>query len=449
VYLVPESLESFLNQSQPLARLYIGFSGGIDSHVLLHLCAEINSIKDKITAVYVHHGLQEQADYWSEHCQMIAEKLGLGFLALTVDAKATKGESPEESARNARYQAFQSLIEVNDVLLIAQHREDQMETVLLQLIRGSGLRGLSGMPEQALFGKGKLLRPLLHVSKLAIIEYAKKYNLHWVEDPSNQEQDFNRNYLRHEILPKLKQRWPSVDRTFARSARHCADAQQIISELLEELFSSVYHPEDQTLNLITLETMPSNRKNWLLRRWFEILGLKPPSQALLQTIIDQAVCARIDANLEIRTQHHCIRRYQNKLFCIVSHKLSNAFISCSWPADTKLVTSNGYCLSIRNSSSGICSALWNNSAVTVKTRSGGEKIKLLGRKGHHDLKKLFQEAGIPPWERDIRPLIYLNQRLAAVAGLWIDEWAWSEGPDACYQLKWEPASHLLNNNLKF
>jgi tRNA(Ile)-lysidine synthase len=419
-------------------RLYIAYSGGIDSHVLLHLCASINDLKNKITAVYVHHGLQEQAENWTRHCKKVADDLCVNFIALRVNAMASPGESPEEAARNARYTALKKLIGANDVLMVAQHREDQLETVLLQLFRGSGLRGLSGMPERIAFGQGVMLRPLLNVSKFDIIDYAETQQLSWIEDPSNQQSHFDRNLLRNEILPLLKQRWSSIDKTVARSAQHCADAQQLINESAKHLFDLAYNPNDQTLTLSKLATFTPHQRNWVLRRWFETLHLKPPSQAVLQAIVEQMVHVRDNANPQIQHQSHFIKRYQQKLFCLAAKTFQRESNSRAWPAQNNSVhLANGYTLSRVESASGISQQLWHASEVIISSRHGGEKIKLPGRNGHHDLKKLWQEAGIPPWEREVRPLVFLNNQLAAVAGLWIAEWAWSAEVTACYQLKWE------------
>jgi tRNA(Ile)-lysidine synthetase, N-terminal domain len=202
----------------------------------------------KITAVYVHHGLQLEADAWAEHCKKTATDLGVDFKVIRVDAIAGQGESPEEVARNARYTALRTLIETDDLLLVAQHREDQLETVLLQLFRGSGLSGLSAMPAFMNFGKGVLLRPLLNTPKIAVEVYAKLHNLSWIEDPSNQSNNFNRNFLRNAIVPLLKQRWPACDKTVARSAGHCAEAQLLLSEQAKKLFLLIFNVLDETLS---------------------------------------------------------------------------------------------------------------------------------------------------------------------------------------------------------
>ena len=266
------SIISALNQYNNLGHVYIGYSGGVDSHVLLHLCASITELKNKITAVYVHHGLQAEAESWARHCKKTAESLGVNFVLLRVNAVAGQGESPEEAARNARYKALKSLIGVNDVLLVAQHRDDQLETVLLQLFRGSGLRGLSAMPERMAFGLGLMLRPLLNVSKAAINDYAQVHALSWVDDPSNLSNDYDRNFLRNAVLPLLKQRWPACDKTVARSARHCADAQLVVSEHAEALFRGLFTTADQTLCISQLKLGNNIQQALIIREWFRVLN---------------------------------------------------------------------------------------------------------------------------------------------------------------------------------
>ena len=235
-----QSIESIFPLCHHADRLYLGFSGGVDSHVLLHLCASIASLNAKLVAIYVHHGLQVEADFWAEHCQRTCEALGVACQIVRVNAQPIQGQSPEEAARNARYDALKAFVQSNDVLLIAQHREDQLETVLLQLFRGSGLKGLSAMPACIPFGSGTLLRPLLDVSKQAINSYAIAHELSWIEDPSNLSSDYDRNFLRNEVLPLLKQRWPAVDKTVSRSAKHCAEAQSLISVQAKAAFLEVF-----------------------------------------------------------------------------------------------------------------------------------------------------------------------------------------------------------------
>ena len=428
-------IDSALSHCNPPKHIYIGYSGGVDSHVLLHLCAANPKLKTLITAVYVHHGLQVAADAWAQHCQKTASLLGVHFQVLRVDAKPTLGESPEEAARNARYSALKTLMKCDDVLLVAQHRDDQLETVLLQLLRGGGLRGLSAMPENTAFGLGRLLRPLLNVAKPAIDAYAQTHGLSWVEDPSNQSHDYDRNYLRNAILPLLKQRWPACDKTVARSARHCADAQVVISAVSEQLFLQVFNSDDQTLTISQLTTYPAHEQALIIRHWFQGLKLKMPTQAFVARVQTEILCARPDSDPIVSRQHYGVRRYRDKLYCLLSLQLVK-FDALAWPTgQISLALSNQKTLTYLPSSAGISRSLWQHATIKVCTRQGGEKIRLPGRSGHHTLKKLFQEADIPTWERETLPLIYLDGQLAAVSDLWVSADFYSEEVDNCLTLR--------------
>lgn len=432
-----EIIESALRRLAPVAQVYVAYSGGVDSHVLLHLCALRPEFKGKMTAVYVHHGLQAEADDWARHCQTTAEQLGVNFLLRYVNAHPMPGQSPEEAARNARYNAFQPLIGPNDVLLLAQHRDDQLETVLLQLFRGSGLRGLSGMPEITPFGQGNMLRPLLNIAKWALNEYARAHALNWVEDPSNQSSDYDRNFLRNEIVPLLKQRWPALDKTVARSARHCADADFLLAETAEDLFGRVFNAADNTLSIPHLLQLEPLRQALVIRYWFQTLDLKMPAQAFVDRIFTQVIGASAQRDPVLSGRGYCIRRYRGQLYCLKQVPLKTGQ-ELHWPPGLpSLKMVDGRSLQIIASSTGIALEQWRQAEVKVKFRSGGEKIRLPGRAGQHALKNLFQEAGIPPWERESLPLVYLNDQLAAVADRWISAAFYDENADACIRLVWQ------------
>jgi len=432
------SISKQLDLENEQQRFYIAYSGGVDSHVLLHCCASMPQLKDRLTAVYVHHGLQAEAESWAKHCGKTAEDLGVEFLTLRVNAKAAPGESPEEAARNARYAALKSLMKADDALLLAQHREDQLETVLLQLFRGSGLRGLSGMPERMAFGAGVMLRPLLNTPKQTIGDYARARQLSWIEDPSNQSNDYDRNFLRNAVVPLLKQRWPAIDKTVARSAKHCADAQVLVDEVADELFDEVFDQVDKTLRIGRLTEHHRQQQQLIIRHWFRNRGLKMPAQALVGRILAQVVAAAEHRDPVLSGQGYSIRRYRDKLYCLT--KLSETGLDspegCEhhfvWPtgqASIKIAQDRE--LSFEPCSTGIPREQWQSAKVEIRFRQGGEKIRLPGRQGHHSLKNLFQEAGIPPWERDAVPLIYLNDALAAVSDRWIEAAFYSEKKQDC------------------
>ena len=417
-------------------KVFIAYSGGIDSHVLLHLAALNKELKAKITAVYVHHGLQIEADEWAEHCQHIAQELGVGFKCLTVKVQKTTAQSLEELARDARYQAFESLMESNDVVLLAQHREDQMETVLLQLFRGAGVQGLSAMPLTISFGKGQMCRPFLDVSKQEINDYALAHQLCWIEDPSNQSDEFDRNFLRNQIVPQLKQKWPALDKTIARSARHCGNAQRLTEDLAKQLLTQVCDKTGQTLNISQLLELERIKQNLVIREWFKVNNLRMPAEKILNAILDEVVNAEQSKNPEIRGLGYCIRRYRKKLYCLTSTDTNKQLCEQLWTIPEKqLILADGSKLVISESSTGIPQRLWDAAEVTIKFRQGAEKISLPGRAGRHTLKKLYQEKGVPPWQRSNIPLIYLDNNLAAVADLWIAADYFDQN-ESCYQLDW-------------
>ena len=440
-----DGILDFGNEQQ---RFYVAYSGGVDSHVLLHCCASMARLKNKLTAVYVHHGLQVEAETWAGHCEETAKELGIEFLTLRVNANAGPGESPEEAARNARYAALKSLMAAGDVLLLAQHREDQLETVLLQLFRGSGLRGLSGMPERQAFGPGVMLRPLLNTSKQAICDYAATHQLSWVEDPSNQSNDYDRNFLRNAVVPLLKQRWTAIDKTVARSAKHCADAQVLVEEVADELFSAAFNPADQTLCISRLVEHQLHPQQLILRHWFRHLGLKMPAQAKVERILNEVVAAAGHRDPVLSGQGYSIRRYRDKLYCLAnmsgtdlqlskgSQAVQDAQQDLVWPnGQTSIKIARNQVLSCEPASKGILREQWQKAKIELRFRRGGEKISLPGRQGHHSLKNLFQEAGIPPWERDAIPLIYLDGMLAAVGDLWISAQFYCEKTQGCISFR--------------
>ncbi len=419
------------------ARIFIAYSGGVDSHVLLHLCATHVRNKREIIAVHIHHGLQQEADGWSEHCRSVTAGLSVGYLEIKVNAHPEKRQSGEEAARNARYAAMEVLLENNDVLLLAQHREDQLETVLLQLFRGAGIQGLAAMPVKMAFGSGAMLRPLLDCEKKMILQYARKHHLCWVEDPSNLKQDFDRNFLRNRIIPQLRQRWPSLDKTVSRSASHCAEAVRLLAAEVEELLPGIYEREQQTLRIASLMKLSADQRNLVLRHWFRLLGLRPPTKTSLDKILEEVIAARTDAGPELKTQACLIKRYQGMLYCVREEEVTG-MIEQVWPKTLcELKSPGGRSLKRVNACSGIPVRFWDQATVMVKSRKGGESLSLPGRKGHHQLKKLFQEASVPPWQRRVMPLIYIDGQLAAVGGMWISSDFFSSGEEPCFQIIWK------------
>ena len=438
VQLLSEITKLTFSQYQEAEQFYVAYSGGLDSRVLLHLCASLSSVRQKITAVYVHHGLQAEADDWAEHCAETAELEDVRFIKLHVDGRPEPGESGEEAARNARYRALKSLLNTGDILLTGQHREDQLETILLQLFRGAGLSGLSGMPGEAAFGKGKIVRPLLNVSKRDFEEYAQRLDLTWVEDPSNRECDYDRNYLRNCVIPLLKERWPSIDKTVFRAGVHCAEAQTRISCFAGELLRCVLDESTHTLKIDRLLILDRYDRQLVVREWFRTFGLRMPSAGLIGQILDQVVDASQGRDPKLQRTGFSVRRYRERLYLLSDVRPINPESFIAWPADQTYLQleHNGRLQLTAKAGPGLSAEAWAQAQVAVHYRQGGESIRLPGRDGSHTLKKLFQEAGVPPWIRERMPLVYLDEKLASVGGEWIDAEFYRLGNGDNLSLQW-------------
>ncbi|NJD05640.1 MAG: tRNA lysidine(34) synthetase TilS [Methylococcaceae bacterium] len=422
------------------SRYWVAYSGGLDSHVLLHLTAGLASERPdfpEVAAVHVHHGLLPEAERWTRHCARICDELGLSLIILRVDARPNPGESPEEAARTARYTALGELLTDGCGLLTAQHRDDQAETLLLQLLRGAGLAGLAGMRDQGRLGRGRLLRPLLEMGRDELRRYAVDHCLTWVEDPSNEDQRYDRNYLRHSVMPVLKARWPGADRVLSRSAGHCAEARDQLLALSDDLYASL-RQADGSLSIDRLRRCSAADQRLLLRRWIAAAGLRMPPARVLQQVIEAAIPACAGRVPQVAWADGLIRRYRNGLYLAAAEPATgfDRFRVIPWRGEEPLVLSdgNGELWIERVGKDGIDPDLWEGSAREVRYRGGGERCRLAGRHGSHSLKNLFQEIGLPPWQRERIPLLYLDGRLAAVVGLWVCEPFAATGPGV--QVRW-------------
>ncbi|MDX1607034.1 MAG: tRNA lysidine(34) synthetase TilS, partial [Candidatus Competibacterales bacterium] len=309
---------SLLAQAAPLPRrLWIAYSGGLDSHVLLHWLTHDPDLtrRCELRAAHVDHGLHPDSSRWASHCVAVCRGLGLSLQVLTVDARPRPGESPEAAARRVRYAALADLLTSADGVATAHHADDQAETVLLALLRGSGPRGLAAMPPVRTLGAGWLLRPLLDQPRARLRAYAERHGLGWIEDPANQVTDFDRNHLRHAVLPLLAERWPGLTRTLARSARHCAEAEALAGALAEVDLAASAGP-DATLSLAALQALDAVRRRNLLRHWLRGRGLPLPSERQLDRVLDDVLNAGIDRQPQVRWPGAEIRRHRDRLYAL-------------------------------------------------------------------------------------------------------------------------------------
>jgi tRNA(Ile)-lysidine synthase len=273
----PDYLYQTLTVLPAAARCWVAYSGGVDSHALLHALAALRpALPGPIGAVHVNHGLHADAGAWDGHCRAVCAGLDIPYVCLRVDGRAGAGESREAAARAARYAVLGGWLPQGHYLLSAQHQDDQAETLLLQLLRGSGVKGLAAMPGLTEFGGGYLLRPLLDCSRAALLEYAGANRLVWVDDPSNRDVSLDRNFLRHRVLPALRERWPALAGTLSRSARHCAEAAAILEQAAEQDINALAGGAKNTLPISGLCRLPPERQRNVLRYWLAGWRARPP-----------------------------------------------------------------------------------------------------------------------------------------------------------------------------
>lgn len=405
----------------PKVRRYrVAYSGGVDSHVLLHALAELRPRLDGIPleAVHVNHQLCSQAADWEEHCRGVCRDLAVPFTAFSVEARPRAGESREAAARAARYSALGRQMAKGDGLLTAHQRDDQAETLLLQLLRGAGVRGLAAMPRVSSFAGGWLLRPLLGFARQDLLAYAERKGLVWVDDASNADTLLDRNFLRHSVLPTLETRWPQLAGRLARTARHCAEAQSLLDERARADLAGL-QPEEGCLSVASLSRLEPARLRNLLRTWLLDRGLRAPSTVTLERILTEVLAAGADRTPYVHWAGGEVRRFRDGLYAMEPLPRHDPDIRLAWDlkAPVALPGGGGRIRTTVCSGGGLSPRSVQRAPVTLRFRGGGERCQCAPRGVTHRVKKLFQALGVPPWLRDRVPLIWVGETLAAVADL--------------------------------
>lgn len=408
----------------------VAFSGGLDSTVLLHALVQLARSEPlpPLRVIHVHHGLQAAAEAWPEHCRQVCTELGVALQVRSVQVEA--GASLEQAARTARYAAFAEALAPGELLLTAQHRDDQAETLLFRLLRGAGVRGLAGMPACRPLGAGVLWRPLLAVSRAELQRYAQAHALRWVDDPSNTDLRFSRNYLRQQVVPLLTGRWPQALNTMARTAGHLAEAQGLLDELAELDLQALQAPVPYrwlslpSLPLAPLLRLSAARQRNLLRHWLAPLTPLPDSEhwAGWECLAQAAP----DATPVWRLARGELHRADGRLWWLSGEWLQlPAVVSHVLPPNQWLVLPGNGRVMLHGQGA--------PEALQVRYRQGGERLQLAPR-GHRDLKRLLNEQGVPAFVRGRLPLLYDDQRLLGVANLP----SLSASPHAAWQFIWQP-----------
>lgn len=380
------------------ADVVVALSGGLDSSVLLDLLSRCARMQGRLRALHVHHGLQPAADAWAIDCQDTCAALGIPLRIARVDVARASGRGPEAAAREARHAAFAAELRDGEVLALAHHRDDQAETFLLRALRASGPDGLAAMRPWRRFGRGWLWRPLLGVPRADLLAHARAQGLAWAEDPSNASVDADRNFLRHRILPELRERWAHADAAFARSAALSAAATDLLDAEDERALAEVRTADPSMLDRAAVATLPPTRRARVLRRWIAGLGLPPLPAQGIATIESDLLDAPGDASPEFAWAGVRVCAWRNALHAGGPQAALPPDWEAAWDGAAPLRLPTGDELRLEP-------ATVFARPVLVRARRGGERIRLPARTHSHALKHVLQERGMPPWERGRLPLL--------------------------------------------
>ncbi len=434
--------------SWPRCRLVVALSGGVDSVALLHLLVQLRATpacrgRLRLRAVHVDHHLQSASGEWRAQCQRIANvwRVPLTICDATIHLK--KGESLEAAAREARYALLQSSVAAGDILLTAQHQDDQLETVLLQLLRGAGPAGLAGMFEVGTLGANQMLRPLLTLPRTQLLRYAQQHKLSWIDDPSNSDLRFDRNYLRARVLPALRERWPSAAATVSRSARHLAEAAALLTVMARSDLAAISCGD--AIALASMAALSPARQRAVTRLWLTQRGCSTPDEVHLARIVSELPAARADANPLVRWPGGEVRRYRGLLLVVpVLPPRGTAFV-WDWRRSPRLLLGPGLgYLQIRRAADGDWARASLPKQFTVAFRVGGERVAAGGQ--HRKLKELLRVAGVVPWMRGHMPVVSAAGEVWSVPGVWRRSASAARGRGTRVSVEWIDAPNWRVSN---
>lgn len=399
----------------PRSAILIGLSGGMDSVVLIHLLHRLAPrFSWRLSALHVHHGISPNADAWAVFCTGLCANLDISLEIEHVDIAPLRGHGIEAAARKLRHAAFAR--QTCDFVALAHHADDQAETLLLQLLRGSGVKGAAAMPVLS-GGSPLVVRPLLDLPRSALLEYAHEHGLQWVEDESNADDSYPRNFLRHRALPLLEERFPACRDTLVRSARHFAEA----SELLDDLASIDAEGaiRDDALNIAALRVLSPPRAKNLLRYFLHRRGAAMPQAAQLDDMLRQLCDARQDAALCVEYGLWQVHRYRDHAYVSPALGGFDRALVLPWDGEAEMdwPALRGKLRFVETRGAGIGAEKLSRAPVTLRLRNGGETLRPHPNAAKRSLKNLLQEHGVPPWRRERLPLVYCGEELVCVAGV--------------------------------
>jgi len=420
---------------------WVAYSGGLDSQVLLSLALKSVPLK-RLRAIHINHGLSPQADSWQEHCRQYCEQHKIVFECRKVEIN-NQSSNLELQARQARYAVFEALLQEGDYILMAHHQDDQLETVLYRLLRGSGPRGLSGIPGERKLGTATLLRPLLKSSKEDLRDYAENAGLNWVEDSSNSNTGFDRNFLRQEIVPRLKERWPQAAASIQRSADLSRESELLLKQLARVDAGDCFEEIRSFLPLKLMQGKDPVRQRNLLRYWFQLLAdsfaVPMPGYEELRRIVEEVIPAAEDAQPLVCWQHAGtvvqLRRFADKLYVLKDFPevIKRSVLTIKPDVDLELGSNLGLIKLETTASGGV--SFQEGDQLEIHFDCTQAEAKPVGRKTRA-FKKLYQDYAVPPWLRDRLPLLFINGKLAAVADLFVCHEMAAEVGEKQLQINW-------------
>jgi len=428
-----KDLQSYFNQklksrADRVTRWVIGLSGGLDSVVLLHLAAR-SLPAGQLLVVNIDHQLQPQSAHWSDFCGRLAGSLNLPFVSHKVVVAA--GASLEQAARQARYQVFEELLQPGDCLLLAHHLDDQAETMLFRLLRGTGVRGLAGMPDSRMLGEAELYRPLLSITRQELQDWARAEQLQWIDDPSNADLSYDRNYLRHKVLPLLQARWPGFSHRWSDTAGYLREAEQLHRDLAEIDLQQVR--TGAGLDCSALMALSAPRRANLLRYWCLKAG-QSIGERHIQGVV-KLIAAADDRQPVVQLGDLQLRRYRGALV------LQPQQTTIEWGnrplTELGEQTAQGRLEVVGGADH---AGLKSLTGVTLRNRYDGDRCKPVGRGGSCSLKKLFQEHNIPAWQRSSWPVCVVGDEIVALPGICICDGWQSDKKGSGFTLKWLPTA---------